>query len=230
MPLCPKMIHTICDRVCLKVSAPCPFKRGLFCSMRRGGNRANKWRSPAGVPLVLHSVLVLCRWLRRVRSPTILATGLHLAALSQGTVWILSGTLARSPLTGIIYLKRETKQGGMLSCTQCTDSVQCEKAIVENLNQSFFAAGQSFQIAFGWLEKTETDESTGLEAGYADRGGRFVNKKNHHPLRILLLSWHKKSNDSFLRHFSEVAMWSRRKSSIIKLLDFPLGLSNWIFF
>lgn len=52
-------------------------------------------------------------------------------------------------LTRIIYLKRETKQGGMLSCTQCANSVQCEKAIVENLNQFFFAAEQFFEIAFG---------------------------------------------------------------------------------
>lgn len=52
------------------------------------------------------------------------------------------------PLTRIIYLKRETKQGGMLSCAQCSNSVQCEKAIVENLNRVFFSvtAEQLFEI------------------------------------------------------------------------------------
>lgn len=36
----------------------------------------------------------------------------------------------------------------MLSCAQCSNSVQCEKAIVENLNQGFFfvTAEQLFEI------------------------------------------------------------------------------------
>ncbi len=38
----------------------------------------------------------------------------------------------------------------MLSCAQCTNSVRCEKAIVENLNQFFFAAEQFFEMVF-WM-------------------------------------------------------------------------------
>lgn len=95
-----------------------------------------------------------------------LATGLHLAGLSQGMVWILRGSLAHSPpLTRIIYLKRETKQGGMLSCAQCSNSVRCEKAIVENLNQVFFffssQLSSSLRSVFGRREKTETDGGRG---------------------------------------------------------------------
>lgn len=41
----------------------------------------------------------------------------------------------------------------MLSCAQWSNSVPFEKAIVENLNQFFFAE-QLFEIAFGKQEKT----------------------------------------------------------------------------
>lgn len=92
----------------------------------------------------------------------ILARSLHLAGLSQGMVWILTGALAHSPaLTRIIYLKRETKQGSLQSCTQCEHSVRCEKAIVENPNRFVFAAKPLFEITFGRQEKTKTDASRG---------------------------------------------------------------------
>ncbi len=58
----------------------------------------------------------------------------------------------------------------MLSCAQCSSSVQCEKTIVENLNQFFFAAEQFFEIA----GKDRQMEAEALGAGYADRGRRFV--------------------------------------------------------
>lgn len=119
------------------------------------------------------------RRVRRVKSPRSWPQACTLLGFSQGMVWILSRALAHSPLplslTRIIYLKRETKQGGMLSCVQCTNSVQCEKTIVENLNQFFFAAEHFFEIAFGGQGKRQRQmEAEGLETGYADRGRRFV--------------------------------------------------------
>lgn len=58
-----------------------------------------------------------------------------------------------------------------------------------------------------------------LGAGYADRGWRFV-RLLHPTADIIAVVPQKKNNDPFfLWHFSEVAKWSRRKSSIIKLLQ-----------
>jgi len=65
-------------------------------------------------------------------------------ALSGHGVNIEWGFGILHPVTRITYLKRETKQGSMLSCAQYTDSVHCEKTIVENLNSFFLAAEQFF--------------------------------------------------------------------------------------
>lgn len=185
---------TRCERVYLRVSVSiAPREEAVI-------RQTNGWARLA------------CLWcwlgVEESQKPKILATGLHLAGLFQGMVWILRGVLAHSPaLTRIIYLKRETKQGGMLSCAQCSNSVQCEKAIVENLNQFFFAAEQFSEIAFGRQEKTKNR----WKQRCWEQDMQIVSTL----LGIVLLSWHKKNNDSFLRHFSEVAKSS--KSSIIKL-------------
>lgn len=57
-----------------------------------------------------------------------------------------------------------------------------------------------------------------LGAGYADTGRRFV-RLLHPAADIIAVLIHTKNNDSFIWHFSEVAKRSRRKSSIIKLLE-----------
>lgn len=103
--------------------------------MGRSCNRANKWQSQTGVPLVLAG-----GW--RVRSPRSWPQACTLLGSPRAWCEYWAGLWhtppphpSHPPHTRIIYLKRETKPDGMLSCTQCSNSVQCEKAIVENLNQ-----------------------------------------------------------------------------------------------
>lgn len=55
----------------------------------------------------------------------------------------------------------------MLSCTQCSNSVQSEKAIVENLNQFSMQLSSSLRLCLD--DGKRQMEAEALGAGYADR-------------------------------------------------------------
>lgn len=75
----------------------------------------------------------------------------------------------------------------MLSSTQCSNSVQCEKAIVD-LNQFFFAAQQFFQIV--WAMEKDRGQHRGWKQDMQIEEGGLSNVST--PLWILLVSDTKK--------------------------------------
>lgn len=180
---------------------------GLFkglsfhCSTGRGCNKANKWLSQTGVPLVLAG-----GWRESEtqdpghRPAPCWALPGHGLNTERGF-----GTLARSYKDYLFKEGNKTGRHAKLRSMQQLSPLwkgYCWKP------KSVFLC--SWAVLWDRIWTTGKDKNRWKQRCW-EQDMQIVSTL----LGIVLLSWHKKNNDSFLQHFSEVAKSS--KSSIIKL-------------
>lgn len=155
-----------CDQVYLKVSmsikrAPFAPRGEAIIGQTNGGARpacfwcsTAAWSWPAG---------------EESQKPKILATGLDLAGLSQGMVWILSGALPPRLYKDYLF-KEGNKTGRHAKLRSMHQLSPVWKDYCWKLKSVFLC---SWAVLWDRVWRRQM-EAEGLETGYADRGRRFV--------------------------------------------------------
>lgn len=150
--------------------SPCPFKKSLFCSTGKGCNRAN--RRASGVTLVFRKGLVLAGNWRQSEAQD--------PGHSPVPCWALPGhgvnteqAFGTLPPYKDYLLKEWNKTGRHAKLRSMHQLSPVWKGYCWKL-KSVILCSSSLRSCLGDGKRLRQMEAQGLEAGYADRGRRFV--------------------------------------------------------